>query len=102
MQRMGLTVPESIEEKLATRDYALIEEVASEVPDAFVSRLSWSGDPEMVAERVASIVESTRVREIGFWVLPAHGQSLQTAVETVATKVIPRVRSLLEMVDKRR
>lgn len=95
VQRMGLTVPEAIEAKLAERDYALIEEVAGDVPDVFVSRLSWTGTPEMVAERVASIVSATGLREIGFWILPALGQSLQTAVEIVATKVVPMVRSLL-------
>lgn len=95
VQRLGLTVPEAIESKLAERKYALIEEVAGEVPDDFVSQMSWSGTPEMVAERVASIVSATEIQEIGFWILPAPGQSLQTAVNTVATKVIPKVRSLL-------
>jgi alkanesulfonate monooxygenase SsuD/methylene tetrahydromethanopterin reductase-like flavin-dependent oxidoreductase (luciferase family) len=95
MQRMGLRVPEVIESKLAQRKYALIEEVASLVPDEFVQQLSWSGTPEMVAERVASIISTTPVREIGFWILLAPGQSLDTAVDTVATKVIPRVKSLL-------
>jgi 5,10-methylenetetrahydromethanopterin reductase len=96
LQRMGLEVPEPIEARLAERDYEVIKGVASEVPDDFVSRLSWSGTPETVAERVASVIAATRVREIGFWILPAPGQSLQTAVETVATKVIPGVRSLLD------
>jgi len=95
VQRMGLTVPEAIESKLAERKYELIEEVAGEVPDDFVSQMSWSGTPEIVAERVASIVSATEVREIGFWILPAPGQSLQTAINTVATMVIPRVRTLL-------
>jgi len=95
MQRMGLRVPEVIESKLAQRKYALIEEVASLVPDEFVQKLSWSGTPDMVAERVASIISTTLVREIGFWILLAPGQSLDTAVDTVATKVIPRVKSLL-------
>lgn len=101
VQRMGLTVPESLEEKFAKRDYALIEEMADEVPDEFVSRLSWTGTPEAVAERVASIVAATRVGEIGFWVLPAVGQSLQVAVETVAKEVVPRVRSLLAEASER-
>ncbi len=95
VQRMGLTVPEAIESKLAERKYSLIDEVASEVPDDFVSRMSWAGTPAMVAERVASIISETEVREIGFWILPARGQSLRTAIETVATKVIPMVRELL-------
>jgi 5,10-methylenetetrahydromethanopterin reductase len=95
LQRIGLTVPEVIESKLAQRNYALIEEVACEVPDEFVARLSWAGTPEMVAERVASIVLNTEVREIGFWILQAPGQSLQTAVDIVATQVIPKVRMLL-------
>ena len=101
VQRMGLTVPETIEAKLAERNYALIEEVAGMVPDNFVARFSWSGTPEMIAERVASIISNTEVREIGFWILLAPGQSLQTAVNTVATKVIPRVRTLLSTVRGR-
>ncbi len=95
LHRMGLHVPEPIEAKLAGRNYEIIEEVAGELPDVLVSRLSWSGTPEAVAERVASVVTATGVREIGFWILPAPGQSLQTAVEIVATEVIPSVRSRL-------
>lgn len=95
VQRMGLRIPEAIESKLAQRKYALIEEVADQVPDEFVERLSWSGTPEMVAERVASIASATPVREIGFWILPASGQSLQSAVNTITTDVIPKVKSLL-------
>ncbi len=96
VQKMGLTVPEAIESKLAERKYALIEEVASLVPDEFVSRMSWSGTPEMVAEKVASILTATDVREIGFWILPAPGQTLKTAIDTVALKVIPLVSKLLD------
>ncbi len=95
VQRLGLTVPDAIESKLAERKYALIEEVANDIPDEFVLRMSWSGTPDMVAERVASILSATEVGEIGFWILPARGQSLQTAISTVASKVIPRVRTLL-------
>ncbi len=101
VERMGLTVPESIEARLAKRDYRLIDEVAGEVPDEFVARLSWSGTPEAVAERVASVVAATRVREVGFWILPAVGQSLQAAVQTVASEVVPRVRSMLAEASER-
>jgi alkanesulfonate monooxygenase SsuD/methylene tetrahydromethanopterin reductase-like flavin-dependent oxidoreductase (luciferase family) len=101
VHRMGLAVPKAIELKLAERNYALIEDVAKEVPDDFVSRLSWSGTPESVAERVASILSTTDVREIGFWILLAPGQSLQAAVDLVATNVIPRVKSLLNLGRRR-
>jgi 5,10-methylenetetrahydromethanopterin reductase len=97
VERMGLTVPEPIEARFAERDYAVIEQVAGDVPDEFAQRLSWSGAPETVAERVATIVEETGVREIGFWILPAPNQPLKTAIETVAGDVIPRVKSLLNM-----
>lgn len=101
VQRMGLTVPEEVESKLALRKYALIEEVASRIPDEFVLRFSWSGTPEMIAERVASIISTTEVREIGFWILPAHDQTLQTAVDLVSGTVIPKVRSLLKLASGR-
>jgi 5,10-methylenetetrahydromethanopterin reductase len=96
VERLGLIVPEQVEMELAKRDYAIIEEVADQLPDEFALKLSWSGTPEMVADRIASIIIETGVTEIGFWILPAPDQSLQTAVETVATDVIPMIHAHLE------
>jgi hypothetical protein len=47
----------------------------------------------MVAERVAQIALETGIREFGFWVLLAEGQSREEAMRLVAEEVIPQVQA---------
>lgn len=93
VRRAGLTVPAKLEEMIATRDYDLLPDGARLVPDEFVDALCWAGPPDAVADRVVAVACSTAIREFGFWILRAPGQSLEHAVELVANEVVPRVRS---------
>jgi 5,10-methylenetetrahydromethanopterin reductase len=93
VHRANLEVPEEIESLIARRDYSLVPQAARQLPDEFVERLTWAGTPSMVAERVAQIALETGIREFGFWVLLAEGQSREEAMRLVAEEVIPRVKA---------
>jgi 5,10-methylenetetrahydromethanopterin reductase len=90
--RAGLEVPASVEAVIARRDYDAMQDVKDEIPDELVSAFCWSGTPDEVAERVSAIARSTGIREFGFWVLRAPGQSLEAATSLVAHEVVPAVR----------
>lgn len=95
VKRAGLEVPENVEALIAARDYSLIPQIAGLVSDELVSAFTWSGTPEMVAERVASIAHTTCIQEFGFWLLLAPGQTREQAVQLLGTEVLPRLRTLL-------
>ncbi len=90
--RAGLEVPASVEAVIAERDYDAVQQVKDEIPDELVSAFCWSGTPSEVAERVSTIAHETGIREFGFWVLRAPGQSLEEAATLVAREVVPLVR----------
>jgi 5,10-methylenetetrahydromethanopterin reductase len=96
VERVGLTVPDEIEKVMATRDYDALHKVSHLIPDEFVAKFCWAGTPDQVADRVASVLRETGVKEVGFWVLRAGDQTLHESVSMVAEQVIPRVRELLE------
>lgn len=93
--RMGLEVPAPVEAVIARRDYDAVEQVAAEIPDELVSAFCWSGTPAEVAARVSAIARDTGIREFGFWVLRAPGQSLEDAASLVAREVVPAVRAAI-------
>jgi 5,10-methylenetetrahydromethanopterin reductase len=93
--RAGLEVPSSVEDVIAKRDYDAMQQVPDEIPDELVSAFCWSGTPSEVAERVSAIARETGVREFGFWVLRAPGQSLEEATRLVAQEVAPAVRDVV-------
>lgn len=95
VERVGLQVPDDIEAVIATRDYDALHHVEHLIPDEFVAKFCWAGTPSEVANRVASVLRETGVKEVGFWVLKAGDQTLHDSVTMVATEVIPKVRELL-------
>jgi 5,10-methylenetetrahydromethanopterin reductase len=97
--RLGLKVPASIEKVIALRDYDAMRDVQEQIPDEFVSEFCWSGTPDEVAERVRGIARDTGIREFGFWVLRAPGQSLEDAATLVANDVVSAVRSAVGRAD---
>jgi 5,10-methylenetetrahydromethanopterin reductase len=99
--RSGLDVPASVEEVIAQRDYDAMQQVQDEIPDELVSAFCWSGTPAEVAARVSAIATDTGVREFGFWVLRAPGQSLEDAARLVAAEVVPAVREAVGRVISR-
>jgi len=74
----------------------LMDGVAERLPDSFVEAFSWAGSPEMVADRVINIARASGVREFGFWLLLAPGQSREDAVRLLGEEVVPRVRAALD------
>lgn len=88
----GLTVPEELERVIATRDYDALEAAYHLVPDDLIETLCWTGTPDQVAERVANLVAATGVTDVGFWLLPAPGQTLAEAIDLLAA-ALPRLRS---------
>jgi 5,10-methylenetetrahydromethanopterin reductase len=92
VERVGLRVPDEIEEVMATRDYDALHEVADKIPESFVEKFCWAGSPDDVARRVADVMKENHIREVGFWVLRAGEQSLFDAVEMVSSDVMPRIR----------
>jgi 5,10-methylenetetrahydromethanopterin reductase len=95
VRREGLEVPADIEALIAKRDYDLVPQAAALMPDEFVRAFTWSGTPEMVAERVVSIARETGVTEFGLWALLAPGQSREEAMRLIGEEVVPRVRAAL-------
>lgn len=96
VNRLGLEIPTDIEELIAKRDVELMTPVAERLPDPFIEAFGWAGSPEMVANRVIEINRATGVREFGFWMLLAPGQTREEAVRLLASEVVPRVRAALE------
>jgi 5,10-methylenetetrahydromethanopterin reductase len=95
VHRAGLEVPEEMEELFAHKDLDQIQRAARMVPDEFVSAFCWAGTPEMVAEQVVSVANASGLREFGFWLLLAPGQSRSDAVKLLANEVLPLIRKSL-------
>ena len=95
VNRAGLEVPQRMEELYAQKDPGQISLAARMVPDEFVSAFCWAGTPEMVAEQVVSVANASGLRDFGFWLLLAPGQSRADAVRLLADKVIPLIRKSL-------
>ncbi len=95
VNRAGLEVPKEMEELYAQKDLDQIPRAARMVPDEFVSAFCWAGTPEMVAEQAVSVANASGLREFGFWLLLAPGQSRSDAVRLLANDVIPLIRKSL-------
>jgi hypothetical protein len=93
VKRTGLEVPPDVEALIARRDYSLVPQAAEMIPDEFVKAFCWAGTPEMIAEQVIAIAQATGIKEFGFWVLLAQGQTREGAIKLIADEVLPRLRS---------
>ncbi|CAA0132975.1 Phthiodiolone/phenolphthiodiolone dimycocerosates ketoreductase [Mycolicibacterium vanbaalenii] len=80
----GLSVPEELEEIIATRNYDALETVADLVPDSMIDTFCWAGTPDQLVDRVAAVLDAVEVTDIGFWLLRAPGQSLREALALLA------------------
>jgi alkanesulfonate monooxygenase SsuD/methylene tetrahydromethanopterin reductase-like flavin-dependent oxidoreductase (luciferase family) len=95
VHRAGLEVPAALEALIARRDYRLVPEAARLIPDEFVRAFCWAGTPDTIVERIASIARQTGVREFGFWLLLAPGQTREQALRLLGEAVLPPVRAML-------
>jgi 5,10-methylenetetrahydromethanopterin reductase len=93
VEQAGLSVPPDLESVIATRDYDALERISGLVPDELIDRFCWAGTPTQVGARVRGVLDATPVREVGFWILAAPGQTLSEAVTRVMTEVVPRISS---------
>jgi 5,10-methylenetetrahydromethanopterin reductase len=93
VRRLGLEIPPDIEAVIAQRKVDLMVDVAKRLPEEFVEGFAWAGTPAVVVERVLSIARRTGVREFGFWMLLAPGQTREEALRLLATEVVPHVRA---------
>jgi 5,10-methylenetetrahydromethanopterin reductase len=93
VRRAGLEVPGEVETLIARRDYALVPQAAALIPDEFVRAFTWAGTPEMIVERVTQIARQAGVREFGFWLLLAPGQTREEALRLLGEAVSPRLRA---------
>ncbi len=93
VRRLGLEIPPDIEAVIAKRQVDLMEEVAQRLPEEFVEGFAWAGTPGQVVERVLAIARRTGVKEFGFWMLLAPGQTREEALRLLSSEVAPRVRA---------
>lgn len=94
VHRVGLEVPQELEEILAKRDYELMLEHAYLVPDEFVDKLTWAGTPAEVAEKIARVVDMG-IENITIAPAPLKGGSIRDTVVACGEKVKPMVKALL-------
>ena len=95
VNRVGLTIPDEVEEIIAKRDYNLMVENAHLIPDEFVEKFCWAGTPDEVAEKIAAVVK-LGIKNITFLPHPPEGGSIHETVREFAQTVKPRVDQLLE------
>lgn len=93
VESANLEVPPELEALIEKRDYDLMHDAVSLVPDSFVDAFCWAGTPEDVAARASDVARGSGITELGFWVMPAGDQSLQEAVQMLAGSVLPLIRA---------
>ncbi len=90
VHRVGLDVPDVLEEIIARRDYNLMTPNAYLIPDEFVDKFCWAGTAEEVAQKVAAVVD-TGIKQITFLPHPPKGGSIHETVQAFANVVKPAV-----------
>ena len=94
VERVGLRVPDEIEEIIARRDYNLMVQNAELIPDEFIDKFGWAGTPEEVAEKVAAVA---RMGIDHITILPQapRGGTIHETVREFAQTVRPAVEAAL-------
>jgi 5,10-methylenetetrahydromethanopterin reductase len=90
VHRVGLEVPEKLEEIIAKRDYNLMAPNAHLIPDSFVDKFCWAGTAEDVATKVARVADMG-IRDITFLPHPPKGGDRLETIEAFAQRVRPMV-----------
>jgi 5,10-methylenetetrahydromethanopterin reductase len=96
VHRAGLEVPPEIEALLVRKDASLLGQVAQAIPEEFIPAFCWAGTPEMIAGQVIELARSSGIREFGFWLLLAPGQTRKEAVRLLAGKVLSLIRAAVQ------
>lgn len=95
VHRVGLEVPDKLEEIIAERDYNLMAPNAHLIPDEFVDKFCWAGTPEEVADQVAEVVRMG-IPNITFLPHPPQGGTIHETVREFAQTVKPMVEGMVE------
>lgn len=94
VERVGLRVPDNVEEIIAKRDYNLMVENAHLIPDAFVDKFCWAGTPQEVAQKVAAVAQMG-IDNITILPHPPHGGTIHETVREFAQTVAPIVQETI-------
>jgi len=95
VQRVGLEMPEDLEEIIKQRDYNLIAPNAHLVPDEFIDKFCWAGTAEEVAEKVAAVVRMG-IENITFVPHPPKGGTVHETIRSFAKVVRPLVDEMVK------
>lgn len=93
VRRVGLEVPDELEEIIAKRDYNLMADNAHMIPDEFVDKFCWAGTPTEVGEKVAKVV-NMGIRNITILPHAPPGEGPQETIQEFAKTVKPTVEEL--------
>jgi 5,10-methylenetetrahydromethanopterin reductase len=94
VHRVGLEVPDEVEQIIARRDYNLMVENAHLIPDVFVEKFCWAGTAEDVARQVAEVVR-LGITSITFLPHAPAGGDIDETVTEFARTVRPLVREMV-------
>lgn len=94
VHRVGLEVPDELEEIIARRDYNLMAENTHLIPESFVDKFCWAGTAEEVANKVADVAR-LGINNITFLPHAPHGGNTLDTVREFAETVKPTVEEML-------
>lgn len=94
VHRVGLTVPDELEEIIAQRDYNLMAPNAHLIPDEFVDKFCWAGTAQDVALKVAEVAK-LGIENITFLPHPPQESDTVETVREFAQTVKPMVEEML-------
>ena len=90
VHRVGLQVPDELEQIIAQRDYNLMAPNAHLIPDAFVDKFCWAGTADDVVRKVAEVVK-LGITQITFLPHPPEGGDITETMREFAQTVKPAV-----------
>lgn len=94
VRRVGLKVPDELEEIIAKRDYNLMAPNAHLISDEFAEKFSWAGTAEEVAHKVAEVV-NMGIENITFLPHPPAGGTVHETMREFAQTVRPMVEEMV-------
>jgi len=94
VHRLGLEVPEKLEEICRQKNELLSIQNGHLVPDEFVDAYAWAGTAEEVAKKVAAVVDMG-ISQITYLPHPPQGEGFEPNLTRFAQEVMPRVRAMM-------
>jgi 5,10-methylenetetrahydromethanopterin reductase len=94
VHKVGLTVPDELEEIISKRDYNLMALNTHLIPDEFVDKFCWAGTSEEVSKKVAEVVK-LGIPNITILPHPPKGGTVHETIYEFAHTVKPAVQEML-------